>query len=214
MTNEMQWSIHNNHVGVNLRVHNIIMMDASWYRTSSKLLSVQHSRQKAAYWWNQAVSKSCIYSMLSSLFWSAIIKTCYQLSHHVVISWNVDFHWLDSHRDGVGVSLSRLKTFQVSLPGSQEVTWIFHWICKMPKTTTEIGGREKKSGNWRRPQNRSFHRISLCWWSSHFIGQPSQFIQVFVGWQIGRGMWNAQIHVGNYPNVYGSLMFCWQRSLL
>lgn len=39
--------------------------------------------------------------MLSGLFWSPITKTCYRL-FHVVISWNVDCHWLGSHPSHLG----------------------------------------------------------------------------------------------------------------
>lgn len=102
-------------------------------------------KAKTAYWWNQAVLKSCIYSVLSGLFWSPITKTCYQLSH-VVIYWNVDCHWLGSHPSHLGRwdwCLSHQSEDTAGITVCQEIKkWYWHLNAE-----TEI--REHMTYKWR-----------------------------------------------------------------
>lgn len=142
-------SINNQHGGLNLKSS---CCNNDWYLLLLYCLSCcpcTAQRQKTAYWWNQAVLKSYIYSVLSGLFWNAITKTCYRFSH-AVISWNVDHHWLGSHWDETGVSPTR-DTVQSkrrhcgnhSLPWNQEVALTCGWGGRMHRMWDKEGEGER-----------------------------------------------------------------------
>lgn len=138
MTNGKESSINNQHVGVNLKVQDIIMMDASCYCTSPWLLSVWHSGHKL------------LIDGLK-LSWSLVFIVCYQvcfgvLSQRHVISflmllspgmW-IAIGWVHTHplwADGTVCLPPELGPCRNhSLPGNLEVTltsWCRDWTQGM-----------------------------------------------------------------------------------